>query len=75
MDYHSDNIIWNYSDLENSASMTKIMTSIIAFDLLKKWKLQWQYLYHIGKCMDISAVHHQCLLWLMKFIKKDNLLR
>ena len=36
LDYHSDKIIYEYdSDIEiNPASMTKIMTSIIVFDLL-----------------------------------------
>ena len=41
LDYHSDKIIYEYdSDIEiNPASMTKIMTSIIVFDLLKKNKI------------------------------------
>ena len=37
LDYHSDEIIYEFDpDTKiNPASMTKIMTSIIAFDLLK----------------------------------------
>ncbi|MBD1150750.1 D-alanyl-D-alanine carboxypeptidase, partial [Pelagibacterales bacterium SAG-MED29] len=41
VDYHSDKILYEYEpDIQiYPASMTKIMTSIIAFDLIKKNKL------------------------------------
>ena len=38
MDYHSDKVLYEYeADIQiYPASMTKIMTTIIAFDLIKK---------------------------------------
>ena len=41
VDYHSDKVLYEYeADIEiYPASMTKIMTTIIAFDLIKKNKL------------------------------------
>ncbi len=44
MDYHSDKILFEFdADAQiYPASMTKIMTSIIAFDLLKKNKISWE---------------------------------
>ena len=46
IDYHSNEIIHEFDpDTKiNPASMTKIMTSIIAFDLLKNNKLSFKYL-------------------------------
>ena len=48
------------------ASMTKIMTSIIAFDLLKSGELslddKFLFLKMHGDCL--KQVIHQCLLWL-----------
>ena len=68
MDYHSDSLFEIDSDLEiYPASMTKIMTSIIAFDLLKSGKLSMTDTFTIsemhGECP--KQVIHQCLLWLM----------
>ena len=43
VDYHSDEILYEL-DADSQiypASMTKIMTSIVAFDLLKKIKYHW----------------------------------
>ena len=42
VDYHSDEILYEYEpDMSiYPASMTKIMTSIIAFDLLKQGKIK-----------------------------------
>ena len=44
MDYHSDKVLYEFdADAQiYPASMTKIMTSIIAFDLLKKNKISWE---------------------------------
>ena len=41
LDYHSDKILYEYEpDIQiYPASMTKIMTTIVAFDLLKKNRL------------------------------------
>ena len=44
MDYHSDKVLYEFdADAQiYPASMTKIMTSIIAFDLLKNNKISWE---------------------------------
>ncbi len=51
MDYHSDEIIYEFDPDTNiyPASMTKIMTSIIAFDLLKKEKLSLDDLFVVSE--------------------------
>ena len=68
MDYHSDKILYEYDPDTQiyPASMTKIMTSIVAFDLLKK-KIN----YHLTICSlslkmlgDYRKVDTLlCLLW------------
>ena len=51
IDYHSDEIIYEFDPDTNiyPASMTKIMTSIIAFDLLKKEKLSLDDLFVVSE--------------------------
>ena len=51
IDYHSDKIIYEFDPDTNiyPASMTKIMTSIIAFDLLKKEKLSLDDLFVVSE--------------------------
>ena len=51
VDYHSDEILYEFDpDTEiYPASMTKIMTSIIAFDLLKKNKLSLDDLFVVSE--------------------------
>ncbi len=51
MDYHSEEVL-NSFDEESQiypASMTKIMTAIIAFDLLKKEKLSWDETFGVSE--------------------------
>ena len=57
VDYHSDEILYeNDPDaIIYPASMTKIMTLIVAFDLLKENKLSLDEGYDIRKCMELSS--------------------
>ena len=66
IDYHSEDILFELDpDIQiYPASMTKIMTSIIAFDLLKKINYHLmtnlQYLKMHGDYLKLDI--HQCLL-------------
>ena len=67
VDYHSDKILYEYeSDIQiYPASMTKIMTTIIAFDLIRKINfLLMMNLLSLKTLGDYrKAVILQCLLW------------
>ena len=53
VDYHSDEILYEFDpDTGYPASMTKIMTSIIAFDLIKKNKLSLDDIHGLRKCLE-----------------------
>ena len=63
IDYHSDEILFELDPDAQiyPASMTKIMTTIIAFDLLKKTKYRWMInLYYLKMHGFQKAVIHQC---------------
>ena len=54
IDYHSEKTLYEFdADAQiYPASMTKIMTSIVAFDLLKKNKLNLTDMFCIRKCVE-----------------------
>ena len=65
IDYQSDKILFELQPDHSihPASMTKIMTTIVVFDLLQKKKYPWmiklQYLKKLGECPRL--VIHLCL--------------
>ena len=67
VDYHSDEVLYELDPDAQiyPASMTKIMTSIIAFDLLKKidYRLMINSLFLRTLGDYLKADIHQCLLW------------
>ena len=67
IDYHSDEILYEFDPDAQiyPASMTKIMTSIIAFDLLKENKISLDDLFVVSEnaWRPHKAVIRQCLLW------------
>ena len=67
MDFNSDEIIYEMdADLSiYPASMTKIMTTIVVFDLLKKEKISLSDEFIVSKRLgDYPRVDiHLCLLW------------
>jgi D-alanyl-D-alanine carboxypeptidase (penicillin-binding protein 5/6) len=72
-DYYSGEILYEKEpDISiYPASMTKIMTSIIAFDLIKSGDLKLDEKFIISEKHGVyqHQVTHQCLLWwVMKFL-------
>tara|TARA_B100001564_G_scaffold156635_1_gene131574 strand:- start:281 stop:580 length:300 start_codon:yes stop_codon:yes gene_type:complete len=67
VDYHSDKILYELDPDAQiyPASMTKIMTTIVAFDLIENKNFHWMinllFLKMLGDFLKV--VIHLCLLW------------